>query len=118
MGNQLSLPIPGSPVRETRNKIKAKIGEAEIPRGLLYFAADDVLTGMRRRHPNLDLQLLIGISAASEEPTLFRFDAEGLREADEFNFLGVGDSGLLRCLGAMMHSPESSTEKTIVAAAA
>jgi hypothetical protein len=71
-----------------------------------------------RRHPNFDLQLLVGISAESEEPMLFRFDGKRLHEADEFNFLGVGDSGLLRCLGAMMHSPESSTEKTIVAAAA
>jgi hypothetical protein len=97
--------------REARNKIKEKIGQAEITSGLLYFAADEVLTGMRRRYLDFDLQVLIGMSAVSEEPMLFRFDGKGLHEADEFNFLGVGDSCLLHFLGAMMHSPQLSIEK-------
>jgi hypothetical protein len=107
--------IPGRPIvfahsgqfglaKEAREKIKEKIGEAEVPSSLLYLAADEVLTGMRKQYSELDLQLLIGTSAATEEPTLFRFDGKELQVADEFNFLGVEDPRLLRFLAAMMHS--------------
>jgi len=97
--------------REAREKIREKIGQAEIPSSLLYLAADEVLTDMRRQYGDLDLQLLIGISAASEEPTLFRFDGKGLQVADEFNFLGAGDSCSLRFLAAMRHSLQLNIEE-------
>ena len=97
--------------REARQKIREKIGQAEIPSSLLYLAANEVLTDMRRQYVDLDLQLLIGISPASEEPTLFKFDGNGLHVADEFNFLGVGDSCLLRFLAAMMHSLQLNLEE-------
>jgi 20S proteasome alpha/beta subunit len=97
--------------REACEKIRKKIGQAEIPSSLLYLAVNEVITEMRRQYVDLDLQLLIGISAASEEPTLFRFDGNQLQVADEFNFLGAADSSLFRFLAAMMHSPQMTTEE-------
>jgi len=97
--------------REAREKISEKIGQAQMPSSLLYLAADEVLADLRGRNVELDLQVLIGISAASEEPALFMFDGKALRVADEFNFLGVGDSSLLRFLAAMKHSLELNIDE-------
>ena len=97
--------------RKFRKEIRNKIGHAEIPSDLLYLAADEVLADMSSRNSNMDLQLLIGKAAVYEVPTLFEFDGSALRVADDFSFLGTGNSSLLRFQAETMYSPQMNIEE-------
>src|ERR1700730_1905260 len=90
--------------RKFRKEIRNKIGHAEIPSDLLYLAADEVLKDMGRHNANMDLQLLIGRAGVFEAPTLFEFDGNALRVADDFSFLGTGNSSLLHLQAETMYS--------------
>ena len=90
--------------REAREKIILKCSDMDA--NTVYDAADSVLTEMRRSYSDLKLQLLIGIMKSGRRSTLLKFDEKGLYLADDFNFLGVGDSGLFRFLADAMYSTE------------
>src|ERR1700687_2217382 len=97
--------------REFRKEIRKTIAHAEIPSDLLYLAASEVLTDMGRHHANMDLQLLIGRAAVFETPALFEFDGSVLRVADDFTFLGTGNSSSLRFQAETMYSPQMNIEE-------
>ena len=96
---------------EARDKILAKCSDRSNE--IVYEAADAVLTEMRRLYTDLNLQFLIGTVVLNQEPDLIKFDGKGLHVADDYNFLGVGNSGLLRFLAETMYSPQMNVKDAI-----
>lgn len=70
---------------------------------------EETLTRMGRQYIEMDLQLLIAFTAGFDDYDLLKFDGRGLHHADNFNFLGVGDSSLIRFLSQSLYSPEIDT---------
>ncbi len=100
--------------REAREKLIARLDETQAaleeddnnPGKIVQEAADFVLTGMGRLYGGLELELLIGTSSIFSKPAFLEFDGKGIHNADDFSFLGVGDSSLLRYLAAVLFSPK------------
>ena len=89
-----------------------KIGDEEPTDDFVREAADAVLTDMGRNWTDVDLRMLIAINRTLEDPTLYKFDGKGLHIADNYSFLGLGDSALIRYLTETMYSSNLSLDDT------
>lgn len=94
--------------KEAREKLSTRLDENEFQKTLaevVHELVDNVLTEMGRHYVALELELLIGTAVLLDSPTFLKFDGKGLHKADNFSFLGVGDSSLLRYLASVLYSP-------------
>jgi 20S proteasome alpha/beta subunit len=107
LGDSIVFAYSGLPslAKEARDKILSKCSN-DISGNTVYEAADTVLTEMGRLYTDLNLQMLIGIATYKESPDLIKFDGKGLQYADDYNFLGIGESSLLRFLAEKMYSSD------------
>jgi 20S proteasome alpha/beta subunit len=99
--------------REAREKITKKLEGVRVSYDSVYRASDEVLTDMGRLYAQMELQMLIGTAVLFEESTLLKFDGKGLHVADDYNFLGVGDSSLLRFLAEAMYSKQMNNTDAV-----
>jgi 20S proteasome alpha/beta subunit len=92
--------------REAQEKITKGLHDAgtRINGELVHSITDDVLTNMGRHYTDIQLQLLIATCVWLEQPELLKFDGKGLHKADDFNYLGIGDSSLIRYLAKTHYS--------------
>lgn len=95
--------------KEAREKMLGKLKKdlTGVTPDYVHAAAESVLEDMGRKYVELDLQLLIATSTASEVQ-LLRFDGQSksLYVASGFNCLGVVDSSLIRFLSEALYTPE------------
>jgi hypothetical protein len=100
--------VPGL-AKEAREKIMRTVGPLDpndVTREAVQNVADGVLNDMGRQYGSLEgqLQLLIGVSVFLQEPDLLKFDGRALHVADNFNYLGIGESSLIRFLSDKLYS--------------
>lgn len=103
------LPSLAKEAWEKITKIARQL-DSSVDNEKLQDVLDDVLTGMGRQYTEMELQLLIALTAGFEDSELLKFDGKGLHRADNFNFLGVGDSSLIRFLCHTLYSPAMDTQ--------
>jgi 20S proteasome alpha/beta subunit len=72
--------------------------------------ADNVLSNMGRLYTELELQMLIGTSARDEKAALVRFDGKSVHAAVDFNYMGVGESSLIRFLAQKLYTSKIDLE--------
>jgi 20S proteasome alpha/beta subunit len=66
---------------------------------------------MGRQFSDMQLQLFIGHGGAIKDSQLLKFDGKGLHKADNYGFLGVGDSALLRFLAETLYLTDLSEDE-------
>ena len=66
--------------------------------------ADSVLSNMGRLYTELELQMLIGTTTRGQKAGLVRFDGKSVHAGPYFNYLGVGESSLIRFLAQKLYT--------------
>jgi hypothetical protein len=95
------LPGLAKEVWEKTTKQARQLG-SEASNDNLRQIFDDVLTGMGRQYSVMELQFIVALTAGFDNSELLKFDGTSLHRADNFNYLGIGDSSLIRFLSQSM----------------
>lgn len=111
--------LPGL-AKEAKEKISRTLqgmDPEEVDAKVVQEVTGEVLDSMGRQYTDLQLQLLIAVAEPVTEPTLLKFDGKGLHIADDFNYLGCGDTSLLRFLCDVLYSSKLSIQQGMALAA-
>ena len=85
-------------------KVLRDLGEQESVSDAVRQSVDSVLSDMGRLYTQLELQMLIGTTAVHQKAALVGFDGKSVHAALPFNYLGIGESSLIRFLAQKLYT--------------
>ncbi len=85
-------------------KVLRDLGEQKSVSDAVRQSVDSVLSDMGRLYTQLELQMLIGTTAVHQKAALVGFDGKSVHAALPFNYLGIGESSLIRFLAQKLYT--------------